>query len=261
MATAHADAWHESGLRGERPTVPPRRTPPPPLPPLPEIAGRSRPVRPVLAEARGRSPERGPADRRRPSDRGPERLRDERLAGERGMREDVQRSRPPASRRPVDPQRGRGPDRDDRSTGDVRSGRPDSQRSGNRRPPVAERPTPERGSRLRGFVAVLGVFLMTLAGGAVDSFIGDGLGTVTLIALVASTAIATLLVRRRDLLSVVLSPPLVFVAVAGVNIALAPSVSLSLPTVATLLIRGFPTMAVATGAAIVLAIVRLVTRR
>ena len=102
---------------------------------------------------------------------------------------------------------------------------------------------------------------MTLAGGAIDSFLGDGLGTVTLIALVAATAIGTLLVRRRDLLTVVLSPPLVFVAVAGVNIALAPSVSLSLPTVATLLIRGFPTMAVATGAAIVLAIVRLVTRR
>jgi hypothetical protein len=88
-----------------------------------------------------------------------------------------------------------------------------------------------------------------------------GLGTITLIALVASTAIGTLLVRRADLLTVVLSPPLVFVAVAGVNIALAPSVNLSLPTVATLLIRGFPTMAVATGAAIVLAIVRLVTRR
>ena len=53
----------------------------------------------------------------------------------------------------------------------------------------------------------------------------------------------------------------IFVAVAGVNIALSPAVSLSLPTVATLLIRGFPTMAVATGAAIVLGLVRLVSRR
>jgi hypothetical protein len=51
------------------------------------------------------------------------------------------------------------------------------------------------------------------------------------------------------------------VAVAGVNIALSPAVSLSLPTVATLLIRGFPTMAVATGAAIVLGLVRLISRR
>jgi hypothetical protein len=84
---------------------------------------------------------------------------------------------------------------------------------------------------------------------------------VTLVALVASTAIATLGVRRRDMLSVVLCPPLVFVAVAGVNIALAPSATLTLPTVATLLIRGFPTMAAATAAAVVLALVRLGTRR
>jgi hypothetical protein len=81
------------------------------------------------------------------------------------------------------------------------------------------------------------------------------------VALVAATSIATLVVRRRDVITVVLSPPLVFVAVAAVNIGLSPNVSLSLPTVATLLIRGFPTMAVATGAAVVLGLVRLITRR
>ncbi len=267
MATAHADAWHESGLRGERPSAPPRRTPPPPLPPLPEIAGRARPSRPAPAEARGRSPERGPADRRRPSDRGPERMRDDRVRddrfrGERGLREDPERSRPPAPRRPADPQRGRGPARDEhRPDEDVRPGRPDSDRPGTRRPPVADRPAPEQGSRLRGFVAVLGVFLITLMGGAADWFLGDGLGMITLVALVASASVATLLVRRRDLITVVLSPPLVFVAVAGANIALSPAVDLSLPTVATLLIRGFPTMAVATGAVILLGLVRLITRR
>jgi hypothetical protein len=154
-------------------------------------------------------------------------------------------SRPPATRRPADP----------------RAERPASDRSGTRRPPAAERPVPERGSRLRGFAAVGGVLLMTLAGGAADWFLGDGLGMITLVALVAATSIATLVVRRRDVITVVLSPPLVFVAVAAVNIGLSPNVSLSLPTVATLLIRGFPTMAVATGAAIVLGLVRLITRR
>jgi hypothetical protein len=248
MSTAHADAWHESGIRAERPA--PRRTAPPPLPPLPEIAGRARPVRPVAAEARGRSPEHGSPERRRPSDRRAERARD-----------DLPRSRPTAARRPADPQRERGPARDDRRAGDdARPGRPGADRAGSRRPPVGERPAPQQGSRLRGSVAVLGVFLTTLAGGAVDSFLGSGLGMVTLVALVASTAIATLLVRRRDLFTVVLSPPLVFVAVTGVNIALG-SANLTLATIATLLIRGFPTMAVATGAAIVLAVVRLVTRR
>ena len=87
------------------------------------------------------------------------------------------------------------------------------------------------------------------------------LGLITLVCLVASTVFATLLVRRRDLISVVVAPPLVFVAVAAVNIGLAPSAQFSLPTIATLLVRGFPTMAIATGVAIVLALFRLVARR
>jgi hypothetical protein len=73
--------------------------------------------------------------------------------------------------------------------------------------------------------------------------------------------LATLAVRRRDLLSVVIAPPLVFVAVALANIGLAPSATLSLPTLATLLVRGFPAMAIATSAAVLVALFRLVTRR
>jgi Zn-dependent protease len=117
------------------------------------------------------------------------------------------------------------------------------------------------GRKLRGIVAVVGVFLLTLAGAAVDSFVGIGLGTITLITLVGSTVLATLLVRRRDLLSMVVAPPLVFTAVAAVNIALAPSASANLATIATLLVRGFPTMAIATVVALVLALVRWATRR
>lgn len=241
MTTARADSWHENGVRAERPAMAPRRTPPPPLPPLPplpSLGGRNAPGRPVERRAE------------RPGDDGlrPDRSRDDRL------RSDLQRSRPPAARRPGDPTR------------DARARRPDAgareqARSGSRRPPESSRPTAAAGGPVRGVVAVLGVFLATLAGGAADSFIGMGLGTITLVALVASTAVATLTVRRPDMVSVVLCPPLVFVAVAGVNIALAPSATLSLPTVATLLIRGFPTMAAATAAALVLALVRLGTRR
>ncbi|WP_166533555.1 DUF6542 domain-containing protein [Blastococcus xanthinilyticus] len=105
------------------------------------------------------------------------------------------------------------------------------------------------------------VFLLTLAGCAVDSFVGMGLGMITMVALAAGTVAAALLVRRRDLLTVVVAPPLVFVLVAVLNISLAPSATLNLPTMATLLVRGFPTMAVATAAAIVLSLVRLVSRR
>ncbi|WP_197022235.1 DUF6542 domain-containing protein, partial [Candidatus Blastococcus massiliensis] len=121
--------------------------------------------------------------------------------------------------------------------------------------------TEHGGGRVRGAVAVLGVFLVTLAGAGIDSFVGIGLGVITLGALLGSATIATLAVRRRDLLSVVVAPPLVFIAVAALNIGLAPSATFNAPTVATLLIRGFPTMAMATGVAVVLALGRLVARR
>jgi NADH:ubiquinone oxidoreductase subunit K len=123
---------------------------------------------------------------------------------------------------------------------------------------VAEEAT---GRTLRGAFAVIAVFLVTLAGGAVDSFRGIGLSTVTLIALVGGTILGTWLVRRRDLVSMLIAPPLVFTAVAGVNIALAPSASFSLTTIAALLVRGFPTMGIATGVALVLCLIRWASRR
>jgi hypothetical protein len=194
--------------------------------------------------------------------------------------------RPSEGRRPADPrtpgrgaERGRAPDRgrapergrpDDRLRGPERS-RPDERgRYDDRRPArpadgprVRQQPTAAEagGGRLRGLVAVLGIFLVTLAGAGADSFVGVGLGLITLVCLVAATVVGTLLVRRRDLLSVVVAPPLVFLAVTAVNIGLAPSAQFNLPTLATLLVRGFPTMAIATGAAVVLALFRLAARR
>jgi hypothetical protein len=120
---------------------------------------------------------------------------------------------------------------------------------------------PASGSKLRGAVAVLGVFLVTLAAAALDSYTGVGLGTLTTGALAISSLVGAFLVRRSDLMTLVVAPPLVFVAVAVVNTVLAPSATLSLPTLATLLIRGFPAMAIGVGAAVVVALVRLVTRR
>ncbi|WP_104524942.1 DUF6542 domain-containing protein [Blastococcus atacamensis] len=146
-------------------------------------------------------------------------------------------------------------------------------RRGNERPRPAERAAERPGARsrtaapagrdskLRGVLAVAGIFLLTLAGCGIDSFVGTGLGLITLVALAAGTAMAALLVRRRDLLTVVVAPPLVFVLVAVVNAALAPSATLNAATLATLLVRGFPTMVAATGVALLLALFRLVSRR
>jgi hypothetical protein len=149
-------------------------------------------------------------------------------------------------------------------------GRPDDRRPADRRPsarPAAPRPAASTRSRstesggIRGIVAVLGMFLVTLAGAGIDSFVGVGLGLLTLGALCGATAIATWVVRRRDLISVIIAPPLVFVAVAAFNIGLAPSAHFNLPTVATLLVRGFPTMGIATAVALVFGLIRLAARR
>ena len=260
MATANsADAWQQDGGYPARSSASSRA-------PWPD--------RGMSGERASRPVRTGPARPARPADR----LR----AAEARSRDAADFARSPAPRRGPDPARrpergrfeGRRPD--DRRFDDGRS--PERPRSDDRRPSgrsadarsasVTARPRPARparpaaeGGRFRGAVAVLGMFLVTLAGAGVDSFVGIGLGLVTLVALVSVTVIATLTVRRRDLWSVLVAPPLVFVAVAALNIALAPSASFSLPTVATLLVRGFPTMAIATGVALVLGLIRLVARR
>jgi hypothetical protein len=175
----------------------------------------------------------------------------------------VEYSRSASSRRPYDDRRRAAARGGDRARAPERrpSARPARDDYDYDEEPRGRRPTPERGGGLRGIVAALGIFFVTLAGAGVDSYVGIGLGLITLGSLVGSTVIAALAVRRRDLASVVVAPPLVFVAVAGLNIALAPSATFNAATVATLLIRGFPTMAIATGAAIVLALIRLAARR
>jgi hypothetical protein len=274
MAPANtADAWRQDGEYPDRSSAASRA----PWPdrgmsaaqsPRPVRIGPARPARPAdrmrAADSRNREadfvrspaprrgveparavgrPERGRFEGRRPDGRRPEDRRPE--------------DRRPEDRRPVE--------------------RPsvDRPRSDERRPParpadsgaasVSARPRPAKPAaeegRIRGVLAVLGMFLVTLAGAGVDSFVGIGLGLVTLTALTIATAIATLVVRRRDLISVIVAPPLVFVAVALVNIALAPSANFNLPTIATLLVRGFPTMAIPTGIALVLGLIRLAARR
>ncbi|WP_448642602.1 DUF6542 domain-containing protein [Geodermatophilus sp. URMC 63] len=240
MASAStADTWRDSGVRPERSYARPQV-------PRPDATGPDRSMR------MSRPPVPPPTPRGRPA--GPERGTG--YTTGRGAGRPVGDARSPAARsgqRAAHPPADRS---DDGRRGSRASGRA-AERSSSRVAPAED----VSGSRLRGTLAVLGVFVITLAGGAVDSFFGVGLGTLTLVTLVAATAVATLLVRKRDLLTVVVSPPLVFVAVAAVNVGLAPSASLNLPTIATVLIRGFPTMAVATVVALVVAVVRLAARR
>ncbi|WP_147331972.1 DUF6542 domain-containing protein [Geodermatophilus marinus] len=260
-----ADTWRDPGARSERRSGRPLAGPPVP-PPGDRVARSARPpVPPPSARPDGRP-------RRTDLPPLPEHLA--RLARSRGVEpglpgaaEPVQHSRPVQHSQPVQHSRpvprgehraaARGPreavPRDEEPRPRSRGARA----SGTRPAP----PAPEGGSRLRGAVAVLAVFLVTLVGAAVDSFLGIGLGLVTLVTLTGSAALATAVVRRRDLVTTVVAPPLVFVAVAGVNIALAPSATFNLAAVATLMVRGFPSMALATAACLAVALVRWAARR
>jgi hypothetical protein len=258
-----ADTWRESGGRADRrvaarpegadyvsrigrPPVPP----PPPrmrstdLPPFPEDmarAGRRRDDRPAPP------PPRPSADRSaRPAPRDAEHSRPApRDADRPRSREDRPRDLPHL-------------DADDRPRDRSPEPRPAGRRPSGR---GATAQAPEGGGRVRGTFAVLAVFLVTLAAAALESWIGIGLGLVTLVTLTAASVVAALVVRRSDLLTTVIAPPLLYVAVAALNTALAPSASLNLASVATLLIRGFPAMAVATAAAAVVGLIRWAARR
>ncbi|MGY1824524.1 DUF6542 domain-containing protein [Geodermatophilus sp. SYSU D00079] len=249
MASAStADTWRESGMRsGPRAPRPEAaeyvsRIPRPPVPP------RARPAGPLRSTDIPPLPEHLARLERRRSD-------DDRAGS----------TRPPVPHRsaavpPVDrgrQGRPRSPERAEQEQHDPRR----------RAPRAAEpRPTgrvaadlPERGSRLRGWAAALAVFVVTLLGALADSYLSAGLGIITLGTLTVAAALGTLLVRRRDLTTMVVAPPLVFVAAALT--ATAVFGSLNLAGLATLLIRGFPSMAVATGVALVLALVRWAARR
>jgi hypothetical protein len=274
MATAHtADAWQPSGGRREQSFAAPR----PPRPdrtsadPLSSDRVAERMRSEHMRSDRVRA-DRTSFDRMTPDRMGPDRMSRDRMGPERPSRpvragapqaraampgRDAGYPRVSHGGRPLD---GRAAERGaDRGRADQR--RPAPRPAEGTRPRSQPAAAEARDGRLRGVVAVVGVFLITLAGAGADSFVGIGLGMITLVCLVASTVFATLLVRRSHLISVVVAPPLVFVAVAAVNIGLAPSAHFTLPTIATLLVRGFPTMAIATIAAILLALFRLLARR
>ncbi|NYJ06374.1 DUF6542 domain-containing protein [Petropleomorpha daqingensis] len=248
MAVNAADAWQQSGSRADRPYRPAPRD---------RAMASERPARP-----------RGSVPPRRSADRAAERPRERSRADY--YDEAPQYSRPPVPRRP---ETSRPVPRDhDRAAERERPARRPVERRPVERPDTerpARRPAPAvetGGGKLRGLLAVLAVFLVTLAAAGVESFIATGLGIMTTIALAASTAVAALVVRRRDLLSVLVCPPIVFSAVAVVNMVAAPSVHISGVKafgllMITMLVQNFPAMGIATGIALVIGLVRLAARR
>lgn len=113
---------------------------------------------------------------------------------------------------------------------------------------------------MAGFGGVVMVLVGALVGAIVDYLFTDRLGVVTTIGLTIGAAAAALITRKRDLVSVMVAPPIVYALIAIVVLAISDR-AVSVTSLADIAIRGFPAMALATGVAALIAGVRLLTSR
>jgi hypothetical protein len=116
---------------------------------------------------------------------------------------------------------------------------------------------------MTGVGAVLLLTGVAAVGGVLDVLAGSALKLIFAVGLVLGTLIAALLVVRRDILTVVFAPPLVFVAASAVAVLLGRGETgggiVDLAT--SWLVYGFPAMAIATGVAAAIALIRRSRRR
>jgi hypothetical protein len=133
---------------------------------------------------------------------------------------------------------------------------PPSRRSRSAQPSIGDR----RGLTAAGAVAV--ALLMGLAGGAYDVVTGPGLREVFAVAFVTGCLTAALAVHREDLLAAVVMPPLVYVVLALVGGAVertaGPGSFLTRQALELVnaLVMGAPVLLAATGAALLVALIR-----
>jgi hypothetical protein len=99
---------------------------------------------------------------------------------------------------------------------------------------------------------------IALVAGVVDVLAGDALRLVFSGGLVLGALVAAVLVIRRDILTVVFAPPLVYVAASALAVLLGRGNQSGglLDAATSWLVYGFPAMAAATGVALVVAGIR-----
>jgi hypothetical protein len=114
------------------------------------------------------------------------------------------------------------------------------------------------GPALTGVGAVALLTGVAAVAGLLDVLAGSSLRLIFAVGLVLGTLVASLLVVRRDLLTVVFAPPLVFLAASAVAVLLGRGDTggglIDLAT--SWLVYGFPAMAIATAVALVVYLVR-----
>ena len=128
---------------------------------------------------------------------------------------------------------------------------------------VAGDPEPAGGGpALTGTGAVLLLTGVAGVAGVIDVVAGDALRLVFSAGLVLGAVLAALLVSRRDVLTVVFAPPLVYLAASAIAVLLGRGEGGGdlIDAAASWLVYGFPAMAAATGVAAVVAAIRAARR-
>ncbi|WP_134321836.1 DUF6542 domain-containing protein [Cumulibacter soli] len=113
---------------------------------------------------------------------------------------------------------------------------------------------------MAGFGGVVLVAIGGIIGALLDYWFADRIGVVTAIGLALGAVIAALVTRKRDLISVIVAPPIVFAIIAGVVLLLS-SKDIGITSIAELATRGFGPMALATGLAAIIGGIRLASSK
>lgn len=122
-----------------------------------------------------------------------------------------------------------------------------------------------RGLTATGAVAV--ALLLGIVGGAIDVLTGPGLREVFAVSFVTGCLVAALTVHREDLVAAVVMPPLVYVVLALIGGAVERTaqtgsfLTQQAIELVNALVLGAPVLMTATGAALVVALVRWTSRR
>jgi hypothetical protein len=135
--------------------------------------------------------------------------------------------------------------------------------SGPRTPYPAAAPRRERG--LSAWAALLVLLVIAAVGGAVDTLSGSDVRGGFNIGIVVASIVAMLVVRRTSMFPVVISPPLVYAGASAAMLYLRSGglhdKKVLLDGAANWLVYGFPAIAAATAAVLIIGGIRLITHR
>jgi hypothetical protein len=130
--------------------------------------------------------------------------------------------------------------------------------------PALDRP-PARERGLPGWAALLVLLVIAGIGGVIDTISGAQVRGGFNIGIVAASIVAMLVVRRSAMFPIVIAPPLVYSAASGAMLYLRSSglhdKKVLFDGAANWLVYGFPAIAAATAAVLIIAGVRLITHR